>query len=92
MTRSLYKRKEAYKTANPIAKMSSKYQHKINNLKKNLHSIYVYNHLKKIQLGNFSRLMDYLLENNRVTKEEIKRFLTTKKEEIRKLNLEREIK
>ena len=45
------------------------------------------NRLKKMQLTNFSNLVDYLMKHNKTNKEDIKKFLTTKKQAIEELKL-----
>ena len=84
-THSLYKSEKKWAKASSEAKSVSSFQRKINALRKDLERLIFLNRLKKIQLTNFSKLIDYLINNNKVTKEEIKKFLTTKKQTI--LNL-----
>jgi len=79
---SLYKSEKKWKNASSEAKSVSSFQRKINALKKELDRLIFLNKLKKIQLSNFSKLNDYLIDNNKVTKEEIKKFLATKKQTI----------
>ena len=79
---TIHHSKNKWDKASPLSKTSSSFQRKVNNLQKQLREVNVNNRLKKIQLSNFSRFMDYLIKDNRITKEEIKRFLTTKKQEL----------
>ena len=85
MSGSTYKSEKRWNEASPENKIMSILQRKNNHLKKQLNILTVNNQLKKIQLSNFSRLMDYLIQNHQVTKEEIKLFLTRKKDDLIKL-------
>lgn len=85
MTHSLYESKSRWKKASAESKSVSSLHRRINNLKKCLDEVYTSNKLKKMQLTNFSNLIDYLMERDKINKEEIKKFLTTKKEAIEEL-------
>lgn len=85
MASPIYKSMKRWEKASPENKIMSILQRKINHLEKQLKILNINNRLKKIQLNNFSRLMDYLIQNHQVTKEEIKMFLTKKKDDIIKL-------
>ena len=92
MASPIYKSKRRWEKATPENRLMSTFQRKINHLEKQLSQLNINNRLKKIQLSNFSRLMDYLIQNHQITKEEIKMFLTKRKDDIIRLKEKNENK
>ena len=87
---SLYRSKRRWEKASSESKSVSSFQRKINFLKRDMKVVSLSNRLKKMQLTNFSKFVDYLLEHNKTNKEDIKKFLTTKKQAIEELRKENE--
>lgn len=89
---SLYKSERRWEKASSESKSVSSFQRKVNFLKKDLKAVSLSNKLKKMQLTNFSNLVDYLMKHNKTNKEDIKKFLTTKKQAIEELKSEEKTK